>query len=121
MKRVLIIDDTEANIQLCTFILKKKGHEAIEARNGLEGVDSAIKEKPDLILLDIQLPDIDGLEVAKRIRSSEKETKTPIIAVTSYAMPGDREMIMKAGCDGYIAKPINVNDFITEIDHYLMV
>lgn len=121
MKKVLVIDDTEANIQLCSFILKKKGHEPIEARNGLEGVDSAINQKPDLILLDIQLPDIDGLEVAKRIRSSEKEAKTPIIAVTSYAMPGDREKIMKAGCNGYLAKPINVDEFMTEIDKHLEV
>jgi len=121
MKKVLVIDDTEANIQLCSFILKKKGHEPIEARNGLEGVDSAINKKPDLILLDIQLPDIDGLEVAKRIRSSEREAKTPIIAVTSYAMPGDREKIMKAGCNGYLAKPINVDEFMKEIDRYLEV
>lgn len=120
MKKVLVIDDTEANIQLCSFILKKRGHEPIEARNGLEGVDSAINKKPDLILLDIQLPDIDGLEVAKRIRSSEKEAKTPIIAVTSYAMPGDRDKIMKAGCNGYLAKPINVDEFMTEIDRYLV-
>ncbi len=121
MKKVLVIDDTEANVQLCSFILKKRGHQSIEARTGLEGVDSAIKEKPDLILLDIQLPDIDGLEVAKRIRASEKDVKTPIIAVTSYAMPGDREMIMKAGCDGYIAKPINVNEFVKEIDKHLVL
>ena len=119
MKRVLVIDDTEANIQLCSFILKKKGHEPIEARNGLEGVDTAIKEKPDLILLDIQLPDIDGLEVAKRIRASEMEDKTPIVAVTSYAMPGDRDKIMEAGCNGYLAKPINVDEFMNEVDRHL--
>ena len=119
MKRVLVIDDTEANIQLCSFILKKKGHEPIEARNGLEGVDSAIKEKPDLILLDIQLPDIDGLEVAKRIRASEKESNIPIIAVTSYAMPGDRDKIMEAGCNGYLSKPINVDEFMSEVDRHL--
>ena len=119
MKRVLVIDDTEANIQLCTFILKKKGYEPIEARNGLEGVKSAIKERPDLILLDIQLPDIDGLEVAKRIRASEVESKIPIVAVTSYAMPGDKEKIMEAGCNGYLAKPINVEEFIREVDKHL--
>ena len=119
MKRVLVIDDTEANVQLCSYILKKQGHESIEARNGLDGVDSAIKEKPDLILLDIQLPDIDGLEVAKRIRDSETDDNTPIIAVTSYAMPGDREMIMEAGCNGYIPKPINVDQFMEEVDKHL--
>ena len=119
MKRVLVIDDTEANIQLCNFILKKHGHEPIDARNGLDGVDSAIKEKPDLILLDIQLPDIDGLEVAKRIRASEVENNIPIIAVTSYAMPGDREKIMEAGCNGYLSKPINVAEFVTEVEKHL--
>jgi two-component system cell cycle response regulator DivK len=119
MKKVLVIDDTEANIQLCSFILKKKGHEAIEARSGLEGVDSALKEKPDLILLDIQLLDIDGLEVAKRIRASGANENIPIIAVTSYAMPGDKEKIMEAGCNGYLAKPINVNTFMEEIDKQL--
>jgi two-component system cell cycle response regulator DivK len=121
LKKVLVIDDTEANVQLCSFILKKRGYQSIEARTGLEGVDSAIKERPDLILLDIQLPDIDGLEVAKRIRAAETEAQTPIIAVTSYAMPGDREKILKAGCNGYLAKPINVNEFMTEIDKHLVL
>ena len=119
MKKILVIDDTEANIQLCNFILKKQGHEAVDARNGLDGVDSAIKEKPDLILLDIQLPDIDGLEVAKRIRASEVDKDTPIIAVTSYAMPGDREKIMEAGCNGYLSKPINVDEFMKEVAKHL--
>jgi len=119
MKRVLVVDDNEANIHLVRFILEKSGYEVIEARNGIKGVEAAVSEKPDLVLLDIQLPDIDGLEVARRIRASEADGKTPIIALTSYAMTGDRERILTAGCNGYLAKPINVKTFMTEIERYL--
>jgi len=119
MKRVLVVDDNEANIHLVRFILEKNGYEVIEARNGIKGVEAAVSEKPDLVLLDIQLPDIDGLEVARRIRASEADGKTPIIALTSYAMTGDRERILTAGCNGYLAKPINVKTFMTEIERYL--
>ncbi len=119
MKRVLVVDDNDANLHLVRFILEKHGFEAIEARNGTEGVELAIREKPDLVLLDVQLPDIDGLEVAKRIRASEADGRIPIIALTSYAMPGDRERMLAAGCNGYIAKPIDVRTFIAEIERYL--
>ena len=119
MKRILVVDDNGANIHLVRFILEKHGFEAIEARNGTEGVESAIRETPDLLLLDVQLPDIDGLEVVKRIRASEVDGSIPIIALTSYAMPGDREKMLAAGCDGYIAKPIDVKTFIQEIERYL--
>ena len=119
MKRVLVVDDNEANIHLVRFILEKNGYEVIEARNGIEGVELAVSEKPDLVLLDIQLPDIDGLEVVKRIRASETNGSIPIIALTSYAMPGDRKKVLAAGCNGYIAKPIDVKTFMTEIERYL--
>ena len=119
MKRVLVVDDNEANIHLVRFILEKHGFEAIEATNGAEGVELTIKESPDLVLLDIQLPDIDGLEVVRRIRASEADSEIPIIALTSYAMPGDREKVLAAGCNGYIVKPIDVKTFIVEIEKYL--
>ena len=119
MKRVLVVDDNEANIHLVRFILEKNGYEVIEARNGIKGVEAAVSEKPDLVLLDVQLPDIDGLEVARRIRASEANGKTPIIALTSYAMPGDRKKVLAAGCSGYMAKPIDVKTFMTEIERYL--
>jgi len=121
MKRVLVVDDNEANIHLVGFILKKHGFEVIEARDGTEGVALAIKEKPDLILMDIQLPDITGLEAARMIRASESDGKVPIIALTSFAMTGDREKALAAGCNGYIAKPIHVETFIAEIQQYLQV
>ena len=119
MRRVLVVDDAEANIHLVSFILVKNGYEVIKARNGAEGIVLAIREKPDLVLLDIQLPDIDGLEVVKRIRASEADGRIPIVALTSYAMPGDRERLIAAGCTGYISKPIDVKTFIEEIEKYL--
>jgi len=119
MKRILVIEDNETNIYLIGFILRKNGHEVIEARTGEEGVELAIKDKPDLVLMDIQLPGIDGLEATKRIRESEADGTIPIIALTSYAMTGDREKALKAGCTGYIEKPINPDTFMNEIEKYL--
>ena len=119
MKRILVIEDNETNMYLISFILRKNGHEAIEARTGEEGVELAIKEKPDLVLMDIQLPGIDGLEATKRIRESKADGTIPIIALTSYAMAGDREKALKAGCTGYIEKPINPDTFMNEIEKYL--
>ncbi len=119
MKRILVIEDNEANLYLIRFMLEKSGYEVIEAREGAVGVELAGKEKPDLILMDVQLPDIDGLEATKRIRASEADGEVPIIALTSYAMVGDREKSLAAGCTGYIEKPINPETFITEIEKYL--
>ncbi len=119
MKRILVIEDNETNMYLIGFILKKNGHEVIEARSGEEGVELAVKEKPDLILMDIQLPGIDGLEATRRIRESEADRKAPIIALTSYAMTGDREKSLAAGCTGYIEKPINPDTFMGEMEKYL--
>jgi len=119
MKRILVVEDNEINMYLCSRILKSSGYEVIEARSGEEGVELTIKEKPDLILMDIQLPGIDGLETTKRIRKSEANGEIPIIALTSYAMAGDREKALKAGCTGYIEKPINPDTFMSEIEKYL--
>jgi two-component system, cell cycle response regulator DivK len=93
----------------------------IKARNGQEGVDLAIKENPDLILMDIQLPDFDGLETTRRIRKSHSTADVPIIALTSYAMAGDRQKALKAGCNGYIEKPINPDTIMDEIEKYLKI
>ena len=119
MKRILVVEDNEANFYLINFILKKSGHEVIEARDGITAVELAIKEKPDLVIMDIQLPDINGLEATKRIRASGANGDIPIVALTSYAMLGDRERALAAGCTGYIEKPINPETFITEIEKYL--
>jgi len=118
MKRILLVEDNEANRYLITFILKKKGYEVIEAIDGLTGIKFAIQEKPDLIIMDIQLPDINGLEATRRIRASDANGDIPIIALTSYAMAGDRNKALDAGCTGYIEKPINPEIFLGQIEAY---
>lgn len=107
MKRALVIEDNENNMELITFILEANQYETLRADTGKKGFDLALKERPDFILLDIQLPDIMGTEVLKMIRASDIGDSIPIIAVTSYAMAGDREKLLSAGCDGYIEKPID--------------
>ena len=119
MKRILVVEDNDNNLYLIRFILEKNGFEVIEARDGLSGVEMAVKEKPDLILMDIQLPDINGMEATKRIRASKADGDVPIIALTSYAMAGDREKALAAGCTGYIEKPINPETVMGEIKKYL--
>ncbi len=118
MKTVLIIEDNPDNMKLITFILSKHGYKTMEAVTGTEGINMALKAKPDLILLDIQLPDMEGTEVLKTIRHSEEDGSIPIIAVTSYAMSGDRQYLLNAGCNGYIEKPINPDTIIEEIRNY---
>ena len=119
MKRILVVEDNETNMYLISFILKKNNYEVIEAMTGEEGVRLAIKEKPDLIIMDIQLPGIDGIEATKRIKESEEAGEIPIVAFTSYAMTGDREKILKAGCSGYLEKPINPETFMADIEKHL--
>lgn len=119
MKKILVVEDNETNFYLIQFILEKRGYEVVEAREGIAGVELAIEKKPDLIIMDIQLPDINGLEATKRIRASEENGGIPIVALTSYAMLGDREKALAAGCTGYIEKPIDPETFITEIENYL--
>ena len=119
MKKVLVVEDNEKNLYLITFILEKMGHRVIAARTGEEGIDLALREQPDLVLMDIQLPGINGLETTQRIRAAEKGAGVPIIALTSYALVGDREQVLKAGCTGYIEKPINPETIMAEINSYL--
>lgn len=116
---VLVIEDNEQNLYLTTFILEKHGYEVIQARDGQKGIELANQVKPTLILLDIQLPVMDGYAIARELRSSPALADVPIVAVTSYAMVGDREHILAAGCTGYIEKPINPDTFISEIEQYL--
>ena len=119
MKKILIVEDNEKNMYLISFILKKNGYEVIEATSGEQSVELAIKQKPDLILMDIQLTDMDGLEATKRIRGSEADHEIPIIALTSHAMVGDRERALAAGCTGYIEKPIDPETFMAEVEKFL--
>ncbi len=116
MKKILVVEDNDKNMYLMTFILEKMGHRVVQAGTGEKGLELAELEHPDLILMDIQLPGMDGLETTKRIRQSRD---VPIIAVTSYAMAGDKERLLAAGCSGYIEKPINPETIMKEITAYL--
>ena len=119
MAKILIIEDNEQNLYLETFILQKNGHEIIQARSGESGIALAAQTLPDLILLDIQLPGMDGYRVAQALRKNQAIADRPIIAVTSYALTGDRERILEAGCTSYIEKPINPDTFHMEIAQFL--
>jgi two-component system, cell cycle response regulator DivK len=116
---ILIIEDNEQTLYLLTFILKKHEYEVVQARDGRAGIELAGRVEPALILLDIQLPVLDGYAVARELRSNAALADVPIIAVTSYAMVGDRERILAAGCTGYIEKPIDPDTFMSQIEQYL--
>jgi two-component system, cell cycle response regulator DivK len=120
VKNILIIEDNEQNIYLMTFLLEKNGYKVTQARTGIEGIRLAREFHPDAILLDIQLPELDGYGVAKELRNHPSLNQVPIIAVTSYAMVGDKERILAAGATGYIEKPIDPNMFIQQLQEYML-
>ncbi len=117
-KKILLIEDNEQNIYLMKYLLEKNRFLVNVARNGNDGVKKALEKKPDMILLDIQLPDIDGYSIAGELRKYNELNDVPIIAVTSYALAGDREKAIEAGCTGYIEKPINPDTFIDDIKKF---
>ncbi len=117
--KTLIIEDNENNMYLISFLLQNNGHDVSQAYDGQEGVALAKSVQPDLILLDIQLPKMNGYEVAVELRKDEDLKTVPIVAITSYAMPGDQEKALNAGCSGYIKKPINPDTFLGEVESYL--
>lgn len=119
--RVLLIEDNEANRYLATFLLENAGFEVAQASSGAAGIEAARRCVPDLILLDIQLPTMDGYAVARHLRTNPDLGRVPIVAVTSYAMVGDREKAMAAGCDGYLEKPIDPATFIADVGAFLGV
>ncbi|MDI9633426.1 MAG: response regulator [Methanolinea sp.] len=117
--KILYIEDNDQNFYLVSFILRARGHEVMRARDGREGVELAASHRPDLVLLDIQLPGMSGYDTAREMRSRPDLGDIPIVALTSYAMVGDREKALAAGCNGYIEKPINPMTFADQIDGYL--
>jgi two-component system, cell cycle response regulator DivK len=117
--KILYIEDNDQNFYLVNFILNTKGYEVTRGCDGQEGIDLANEIGADLILLDIQLPVMDGYIVAQTLRKNPRLASIPIIALTSYAMMGDREKALESGCNGYIEKPINPETFVHQIEQYL--
>lgn len=118
-KRILVVEDQEDNRTILRDLLGMAGYELIEATDGAEGVKLAQQEKPDLILMDIQLPVIDGYEATRRIKGDAQLKSTPIIAVTSYALSGDEAKARAAGCDGYVTKPFSPRALLAKVREYL--
>lgn len=117
--KILLVEDNEQNRYLTTFILEKAGHAVIHASTGREALSLAGRERPDLVLMDIHMPEMDGYEAAQRLRVMPGFKQVPIVAVTSYAMAVDREKAMKLGFVGYIEKPISTETFLSEIGQFL--
>ncbi len=109
-QKILVVEDNDRNRRLMRILLRSNGYEVIEATTGEEAMNYLKDQKPDLILMDIQLPHTDGLELTRKIKSTKATSDIPIVAVTAYAMKGDKERILEAGCDGYISKPINTRE-----------
>jgi two-component system cell cycle response regulator DivK len=118
-KTVLVVEDNELNMKLFHDLLEANGYETIQTRNGLEAIDLARRYRPDLILMDIQLPEVSGLEVTKWIKEDDDLRSIPVIAVTAFAMKGDEERIRQGGCEAYLSKPISVTKFIETVKTYI--
>ena len=111
-ERILVVEDNELNMKLLRDVLFATGYRTLEATTGTEAVEQAVAHTPDLVLMDIQLPDIDGVEALHRLRADERTAAIPVLAVTAQAMQGDRQEFLAAGFDGYVSKPVNVRELI---------
>ena len=118
-KKILVVDDNRDGRELVVKVLKSRGYQIVEAIDGEEALDKVLSERPDLILMDISIPKIDGHEVTRRLKANEDLREIPIIALTAHAMKGDREKALSAGCNGYIPKPINVRELPSQIEAFL--
>ena len=118
-KKVLIVEDNELNMKLFHDLLDSQGYETLQTREGLQALALARQHRPDLILMDIQLPEISGLEVTKWLKEDDELRAIPVIAVTAFAMKGDEERIRQGGCEAYISKPISVSKFIETVKVYI--
>jgi two-component system cell cycle response regulator DivK len=118
-KTVLVVEDNELNMKLFHDLLEASGYNIVQTRNGLEAIDLAREHHPDLILMDIQLPEVSGLEVTKWIKEDDDLRTIPVIAVTAFAMKGDEERIRQGGCEAYLSKPISVNTFLETVKSYI--
>lgn len=118
-KSVMIVEDNELNMKLFNDLLESRGYSVIQTRNGMEALDLARAHMPDLILMDIQLPEVSGLVVTKWLKDDDQLAHIPVVAVTAFAMKGDEERILQGGCEGYISKPISVSHFLETIAQYI--
>jgi two-component system cell cycle response regulator DivK len=118
-RRVLVVEDNKLNMKLFCDLLESRGHEVVQSRDGLDALKLTRQLRPDLIIMDIQLPEVSGVEVTKWIKNEEPLKAIPIIAVTAFAMRGDQEMILQSGCDSYISKPIDNKNFIAVVERFL--
>jgi len=117
--RVLVIEDNIDNMDLVHFLLEQVGYEVLEARDGRRGLDLAYQERPDAILLDMSIPEVDGWKVAQQLKSDPETKSICIIALTAHILPGDRKKALEAGCDGFISKPLDIPNFAGQVDAYL--
>jgi CheY-like chemotaxis protein len=120
MPKVLVVEDNEMNMQLVEYLLEEGGFDILKASSGEDALRLAGETVPDLILMDIHLPGMDGLSVVREMKSDQKTQNVPILALTAHAMRGDRDRFLEAGCDGYISKPIDVKTFVSSIEKYLV-
>ena len=118
-KTVLVVEDNVLNMKLVHDLLKAHGYNVLQTKDGMEALQLARQHHPDLILMDIQLPEVSGLEVTKWLKEDEKLKSIPVIAVTAFAMKGDEEKIREGGCEAYIAKPISVTNFLQTVEHFI--
>jgi two-component system cell cycle response regulator DivK len=119
MARVLVIEDNVSNMELATFLLESAGHTVLPATDAEAGLATAAAEHPDLVLMDIQLPGMDGLQATALLKASAETSSIPVVALTALAMKGDAERIHAAGCDGYIAKPMAYTEFLATVERFL--
>jgi CheY-like chemotaxis protein len=117
--RILIVEDNPANLELMRYLLRARGHTVLSAVDGESGVETVRKELPDLILCDVQLPKMDGYGVIRQLKSEPAHCSIPLVAVTAFAMVGDRDRMLAAGFDGYLPKPITPESFVTEVEAFL--
>ena len=118
-KVILLVEDEPKNLTLLRDVLQVSGYKTIEATDGKQGVELAKSKKPDLILMDVQMPVMDGLEATRILKADATTSNIPVLALTSYAMKGDKERILEAGCDGYLAKPIDIKELLKIVAEYL--
>jgi two-component system cell cycle response regulator DivK len=118
-KRILVVEDNKLDMRLLKDILEGSGYETLQAADGLEAIDLAFASLPDLILMDIQLPEISGLEVTRRLRGDDRSRRIPIVAVTAFAMGWHEREALDSGCDAYISKPISVLGFLNTVESFL--